>query len=57
MDLWLREIHVPRAWCVYLVTGFDFHEKNRSGFRSIGTLTLASISYFVTLLCEGDNFY
>ena len=23
MDSWLREIHVPRAWRVYLATGFD----------------------------------
>ena len=27
VDSWFREIHVPRAWCVYLATGFDFHEK------------------------------
>ena len=27
MDSWFREIHVPRAWRVYLATGFDFHEK------------------------------
>ena len=36
MDSWLREIHVPRAWCVYLATGFDFRGKNRAGFGSIG---------------------
>ena len=24
---WFREIHVPRAWRVYLATGFDFREK------------------------------
>ena len=29
VDSWLREIHVPRAWRVYLATGFDFREKNR----------------------------
>ena len=27
MDSWFREIHVPRVWCVYLVTGFNFREK------------------------------
>ena len=28
------EIHVPRAWRVYLATGFDFREKNRACFGS-----------------------
>ena len=36
MDLWFREINVPRAWPVYLATGFDFWEKTRAGFGSIG---------------------
>ena len=27
MDSWFREIHVPQAWCVCLVTGFNFLEK------------------------------
>ena len=27
VDSWSREIHVPRAWRVYLATGFDFREK------------------------------
>ena len=36
VDSWFREIHVPRAWRVYLVTGFDFREKNRVFFGSIG---------------------
>ena len=36
MHSWLREeIHVPRAWCVYLATGFNFSEKNRAGFGLI----------------------
>ena len=26
VDLWSREIHVLRAWRVYLATGLDFHE-------------------------------
>ena len=30
VDSWFREIHVPRAWRVYLATGFDFREKNRA---------------------------
>ena len=29
VDSWFREIHVPRAWRVYLATGFDYREKNR----------------------------
>ena len=36
VDSWLRGIHVPRAWCVYLATGSDFREKNRACFGSIG---------------------
>ena len=36
MDSWFREIHVSRAWRVHLATGFDFHEKNRAFFGSIG---------------------
>ena len=38
MDSWFREIHVSRAWRVYLVTGFDFHERNRACFGSIRLL-------------------
>ena len=36
MDSWFRKIHVPRAWRVYLATGFDFRETNRACFGSIG---------------------
>ena len=37
MDSWFREIYVLRAWRVInLVTGFDFREKNRVCFGSIG---------------------
>ena len=36
VDSWFREIHVPRAWRVYLATGFDFREKSRVCFGSIG---------------------
>ena len=36
MDSRFREIHVPRAWRVYLATGFDFREKNRVFLGSIG---------------------
>ena len=50
MDSWLREIHVPRAWCVHLANGFDFREKKRAFFGSIGVPTLASVSYLVTIL-------
>ena len=36
MDLWFTIIYVPRAWRVYLATGFDFREKSRVYFGSIG---------------------
>ena len=36
MDSWFREIYVLRAWRVHLATGFDFREKNRVCFGSIG---------------------
>ena len=36
MDSWFREIHAPRAWRVYFATGFDFREKNRAFFGSVG---------------------
>ena len=36
MDSWVREIHVLRAWRVYLATGFDFREKNRAAFGLFG---------------------
>ena len=36
MDSWFREIYVLRAWRVYLATGFDFREKKRVCFGSIG---------------------
>ena len=35
VNLCFREIHIPRAWRVYLATGFDFREKNRAFFGSI----------------------
>ena len=59
MDSWFREIHVLRAWRVYLATGFDFREKNRACFGSIGVHKLASVSYLVTILwrkVNGDHF-
>ena len=37
VDSWFREIFVPRVWHVYLASGFDFREKNRVCFGSIGT--------------------
>ena len=36
VDSWFREIHVLRAWHVYLATGFNFREKNHASFGSIG---------------------
>ena len=34
--MYVREIHVPRVWPVYLATELDFCEKNRACFVSIG---------------------
>ena len=28
VDSWFREIQVPQAWHVHLVSGFNFHTKN-----------------------------
>ena len=50
VDSWFREIPFLRTWRVYLATGFDFREKNRACFGSIGVPTLASVSYLVTIL-------
>ena len=36
MDSWFREIHVSRAWRVYLATGVVFREKSPVCFGSIG---------------------
>ena len=36
MDSWFGEIHVPRAWRLYLATGVDFREKHRACFGWIG---------------------
>ena len=36
MSSWFREIYVARAWRVYLAAGFDFREKIRVRFGSIG---------------------
>ena len=53
MDSWLREIYVPRAWRVYLATGFDFREKNRVCFGSIRDLNFASyVLYNLPVLCH-----
>ena len=49
MDSGFREFHIPRAWRVYLATGFDF-AKNRAVFGSIGAPTLRSVSYLATRL-------
>ena len=59
VDSGFRKIHVPRAWRVYLATGFDFREKNRASLGSIGAPTLLSASYLATKLYrkdEGDYF-
>ena len=42
--------HEPLACLLILATGFDFREKNRACFRSIGVPTLASVSYLVAIL-------
>ena len=50
-----RELHIPRAWRVYLATGFHFREKNRSGLGSIGDATRLPASYLVSLLSTDDE--
>ena len=50
VDSGFREIHVPRAWRVYLVTGLDFREKKSCLFWVDRSPTLASASYLDTLL-------
>ena len=35
VDSGFREIHVPRAWRVYLAAGLDFREKSLACFGSI----------------------
>ena len=49
-DSGFREIHVPRAWRVYLATGLDFREKSRARFGSIGARLWRKASYLATLL-------
>ena len=61
VDSGLREIHVPRAWRVYLATGLNFREKKSCCLRPIfdqnrtsswvdRNPALASASYLATLL-------
>ena len=61
MDSGFREIHVPRAWCDYLATGFDFRKKkNCACLGSMGAVTPLSAFYLAALLCrkdEGDYFF
>ena len=50
VDSWFREIHVPQAWRVYLVTGLDFCEKivlvlGRSG-PNFGVSLLAALPLY-----------
>ena len=55
VDSWFREIHVPQAWCVYLGTWLDFHEKNRFCFGVDRNPTLAAASYLATLIWRKDD--
>ena len=52
MDSWFREIYVLRAWRVYLATGFDFREKKRVCFASIG-VRVCLLSPTLPLYYEG----
>ena len=49
-----REIHVPRAWCVYSATGFEVRQKNSAGLGLIGAAKQQSASYLTTILCRKD---
>ena len=58
VDSWFREIHAPRAWRVYLATGFDFREKKSCFFGVDRSPSLLSVSYLATLLWrKGDEDY
>ena len=50
VDSWLRKFRDPRAWRVYLATGFDFGEKKIYLFWVDRSPTLPSASYLATLL-------
>ena len=50
VDSLLREIHVLRAWRVYLVTGFDFCEKKMCLLWANQSPSLPLVSYLATLL-------
>ena len=52
MDSWFREIYVLRAWRVHLATGFDFREKDRVCFGSIG-VRVCLLSPTLPLYYEG----
>ena len=54
VDSWFREIYVLRAWRVYLATGFDFREKNRICFGSIG-VRVRLLSPTLPLYYEGNK--
>ena len=56
MNLCFREIHIPRAWRVYLATGFDFREKKSCFFWVDQSPNSLSVSYLATLLCDEDDF-
>ena len=49
------EIYVPRAWRVYLTTGFDFCEKKLCLFWVDRNPSLLSASYLATLLWKKDD--
>ena len=51
VDSWFREIHVRQAWRVYLATGLDCREKNRTSFESIGTRLWLQLPTGLAMLC------
>ena len=50
VDSWVREIHVPRGWRVFLANGFDFSRKKIVLFWVDQSPSLLSFSNFATLL-------
>ena len=59
MEIKIDEIHVLRAWRVYLATGFDFREKNRAGFGSFGApicVPSATLSLYYERRVKGTVF-
>ena len=54
VDSWFREIYVLRAWRVQLATGFDYRQKKRVCFMSMG-VRVCFQSHTLPLYYEGKE--